>query len=66
VVGERAGVEGFHRSTDAGRSWALINDRGRQFGEIRVLAGDPKRFGRVYIATGGRGVIYGDPAERAG
>jgi hypothetical protein len=26
-----------------------------------MLSGDPRLFGRVYIATDGRGILYGDP-----
>ncbi|MDA8745216.1 hypothetical protein N9N28_11330 [Rubripirellula amarantea] len=59
-VGKLDGVQGFYRSSDGGKSWIRINDDRHQFGEIRVVAGDPKRFGRVYIGTGGRGIIYGD------
>jgi xyloglucan-specific exo-beta-1,4-glucanase len=29
-----------------------------------MLSGDPRIFGRVYVATDGRGILYGDPAAR--
>jgi photosystem II stability/assembly factor-like uncharacterized protein len=54
-------VEGIFRSDDAGTSWVLINDRRHRFGEIRTIIGDPRTYGRVYLGTGGRGIIYGDP-----
>ena len=28
----------------------------------RHVTGDPRIYGRVYFATGGRGVLYGEPA----
>lgn len=58
----RSGVKAFWRSTDAGQSWARINDDSHQWGlRIRVISGDPRRFGRVYLGTDGRGILYGDP-----
>ena len=40
-----------------------INDDAHQWGlRFRAISGDPRRYGRVYIATDGRGLLYGDPA----
>jgi photosystem II stability/assembly factor-like uncharacterized protein len=55
-------TEGLFRSTDAGRSWLRIDDPAHQFGWKNSITGDPRIFGRVYFATGGRGILYGDPA----
>ena len=41
-----------------------VNDDTHQFGSITRIAGDPRLFGRVYLATGGRGIIYGEPKSR--
>ncbi|HEY3762896.1 MAG TPA: cellulase [Verrucomicrobiae bacterium] len=60
LSGQIAGVAGIFRSTDTGASWTRINDDAHQFGAITHLTGDPRIFGRVYLATSGRGVIYGD------
>jgi hypothetical protein len=55
------GVRGIFRSDDAGRSWERINDDRHQYGWTgATITGDPRIFGRVYIGTNGRGVIYGD------
>lgn len=54
------GVYGFYRSHDLGENWIRINDDHTQFGDIRSISGDPRIFGRVYVATGTRGVVYGD------
>lgn len=59
--GTIGGVYGFWRSIDGGETWLRINDDRHQFGDIRSISGDPRIFGRVYIATGTRGLIYGDP-----
>jgi photosystem II stability/assembly factor-like uncharacterized protein len=56
-------TEGLFRSTDAGQTWLRIDDPAHQFGWKNSITGDPRLFGRVYFATGGRGVIYGDPAN---
>ncbi len=53
---------GFYRSTDEGATWQRINDDKHQYGGVNFIAGDPRIFGRLYIATGGRGIIYGQPA----
>ncbi|WP_331451876.1 1,4-beta-glucanase [Streptomyces sp. SS162] len=55
-------VTGVYRSDDAGRSWVRINDDAHQWGWTgEVVTGDPRRYGRVYLGTNGRGVQYGDP-----
>lgn len=62
ATGERGGNRGVFRSTDGGKSWLRINDDAHQWGlRFRVITGDPRLFGRVYIGTDGRGVLYGDP-----
>ena len=38
-----------------------LDDPQHQFGYINCLAGDPRQPGRVYLGTGGRGIVYGDP-----
>lgn len=55
------GTWGIYRSDDAGTTWQRVDDVAHQFGYINCLAGDPRRYGRVYLGTGGRGVVYGDP-----
>jgi photosystem II stability/assembly factor-like uncharacterized protein len=52
---------GFYRSIDTAKTWVRIDDPQHQFGGCNAIIGDNRVFGRVYIATGGRGVIYGMP-----
>lgn len=52
---------GFYKSLDEGLTWIRINDDEHQYGDIRSIAGDPRVYGRIYIATGTRGVVYGEP-----
>nr|WP_205615940.1 cellulose binding domain-containing protein [Streptomyces harenosi] len=60
---EIGGVRGIFRSTDKGATWTRINDDAHQWGWTgAAITGDPRVYGRVYVATNGRGVIYGDTA----
>jgi photosystem II stability/assembly factor-like uncharacterized protein len=61
LVGKVGGKEGFFRSDDIGNTWVRINDDRHQYGFTGHITGDPKKFGRVYVGTGGRGILYGDP-----
>jgi photosystem II stability/assembly factor-like uncharacterized protein len=63
LAGKVNEVQALFRSDDAGATWARINDDQHQFGWISHVTGDPRIYGRVYFATGGRGIIYGDRAR---
>ncbi|MER5715871.1 cellulose binding domain-containing protein [Streptomyces sp. NPDC002132] len=62
-----AGVRGIFRSTDKGVTWTRINDDAHQFGWTgAAITGDPRVYGRVYLTTNGRGVVYGDTSDAGG
>ncbi|MEU1176933.1 cellulose binding domain-containing protein [Streptomyces sp. NPDC005820] len=62
-----AGVRGVFRSTDKGATWTRINDDAHQWGWTGgAITGDPRVYGRVYVSTNGRGVIYGDTSDTSG
>ncbi|WP_372390605.1 WD40/YVTN/BNR-like repeat-containing protein [Xanthomonas sp. NCPPB 3582] len=61
LAGRVAGVDGVFRSDDEGAHWRRINDDAHRFGKPYSVTGDPRLPGRVYFATGGRGIFYGDP-----
>jgi photosystem II stability/assembly factor-like uncharacterized protein len=61
LVGKINDAPGFYRSDDAAATWVRINDNRHQFGFVGVIAGDPRVYGRAYVGTGGRGILYGDP-----
>jgi hypothetical protein len=65
LVGRVDGAEGIFRSDDEGESFVRISDEEHQFGYIGHITGDQRQYGRVYLGTDGRGIIYGDPATPA-
>ena len=61
VHGQVDGAVGLYRSDDGGHHWVRLDDARHRFGNLRMLTGDARVHGRVYLATGGRGIIYGEP-----
>ncbi|MGQ5639283.1 MULTISPECIES: 1,4-beta-glucanase [unclassified Streptomyces] len=63
LVGATGTVTAVYRSDDQAKSWIRINDDAHQWGWTgQAVTGDPRIHGRVYLATNGRGIQYGDPA----
>ncbi|WP_371668262.1 cellulose binding domain-containing protein [Streptomyces sp. NBC_00289] len=61
------GVRGIFRSTDKGATWTRVNDSAHQYGWTgAAITGDPRVYGRVYVSTNGRGVVYGDTSDTGG
>ena len=63
LAGKVGKVQALFRSDDNGATWLRINDDQHQYGWVSHVTGDPRIYGRVYFATGGRGIIYGDPVS---
>jgi xyloglucan-specific exo-beta-1,4-glucanase len=56
------GPRGIYRSDDRGASWLRINDDAHQYGgpgNGQFVLGDANVYGRVYMSTAGRGIVYG-------
>ncbi|MET9509519.1 1,4-beta-glucanase [Streptomyces flavidovirens] len=52
----------IYRSDDEAKTWTRINDDRHRWGWTgAAITGDPRIHGRVYLATNGRGVQYGEP-----
>ncbi len=60
VLGTVGGLDAFYRSDDMGASWVHINDTQHQYATADIIIGDPRVYGRAYVGTNGRGVLYGD------
>ncbi|MFF4305421.1 1,4-beta-glucanase [Streptomyces sp. NPDC001601] len=61
LVGSTESITAVHRSDDEAGSWVRINDDRHQWGWTgQAVTGDPRVYGRVYLATNGRGIQYGD------
>ena len=56
-------IEGLYRSTDAGKTWVLINTKNLYggTGNGNFIVGDLNTFGMLYMSTVGCGIIYGKP-----
>ncbi len=65
IYGTVGGVTGIFRSTDEGASWVRVNDDEHEYGGLangEFVKGDLNVFGRVYMSTAGRGIVYGEPS----
>ncbi|RZB15647.1 1,4-beta-glucanase [Streptomyces sp. F001] len=61
-VGSTEAITAVYRSDDEAKTWVRINDDAHQWGWTgEAITGDPRIHGRVYLATNGRGIQYGEP-----
>ncbi len=63
IWGTVGGVTGIFRSADQGVSWTRINDDAHEYGgpgNGQFVIGDMNEYGRVYMSTVGRGIVYGE------
>ncbi|MDB5327471.1 MAG: carbohydrate-binding protein [Phycisphaerales bacterium] len=65
VGGTVGGLRGFFRSDDQGRTWVRVNDDAHQYGNVTVINGDSRIYGRLYVGTNGRGILYAEPTKAA-
>ena len=63
------GVLGIHRSDDMGLTWKRINDDAHEFGgpgNGNFVMGDRNVYGRAFMSTAGRGIVYGEKTPDTG
>jgi xyloglucan-specific exo-beta-1,4-glucanase len=63
IYGTVNGILGVHRSTDEGATWIRVNNDAHEYGgpgNGQFVQGDMNVFGRVYMSTVGRGLVYGE------
>ena len=60
LCGVIGGEYGFYRTLDEGKTYARLNTENQMYGEIMSIDGDKRKFGRFFLATGSRGVLYGE------
>lgn len=61
IWGRINSVEGLYRSVNRGVSWTRINNDAHEWGgpgNGQFVIGDMNTFGRVYMSTAGRGIVY--------
>ena len=64
AIGTKANVTAIWQSLDNAKSWTRINDASHEyFRAFRRIAADKTVFGRVYVATDGRGIVLGEPTK---
>jgi photosystem II stability/assembly factor-like uncharacterized protein len=64
AIGSRGGSRAIWQSDDSGVHWINLNNDKHQYGKrYRVLSGDLQHYGRVYVGTDGRGIVYAEPVE---
>ncbi len=54
------GEYGFWRTLDEGTSFQRINTQHQMYGNIHSIDGDKRIFGRLFVATGSSGLLYGE------
>ncbi|HEX9061490.1 MAG TPA: dockerin type I domain-containing protein, partial [Clostridia bacterium] len=64
ACGEIDGLYAVYRSDDMAKNWVRVNDDQHQYGSINYsITGDLRVYGRVFVATNGRGIVYGEPGS---
>jgi xyloglucan-specific exo-beta-1,4-glucanase len=66
IWGRVNNVTGVFRSIDEGATWTRVNDNDHEYGgpgNGSFVMGDWNVYGRVYMSTAGRGIVYGEPSS---
>lgn len=64
LCGVIGGEYGFYRTLNEGKTYQRLNTADQMYGQIISIDGDKRKFGRFYLATGNRGLLYGEETEK--
>ena len=64
LSGVIGGEYGFYRTLDEGKTYQRLNTADQMYGQIISMDGDKRKFGRFYLATGNRGLLYGEETDK--
>lgn len=63
LCGQIDGEYGFYRTYDEGKTYARLNNEQQMYGQINSIDGDKRKFGRFFLASGSRGLLYAETEE---
>lgn len=66
VYAQIGNVLGVWHSDDRGKTWMRVSDEAHEYGGLangEFVVGDLNVYGRVYMSTAGRGLVYADVAS---
>jgi photosystem II stability/assembly factor-like uncharacterized protein len=64
AIGSMGGTVAIFRSLDNAKTWNRVNDGAHEYNRaFRRVAADKNVFGRVFVATDGRGIVCGEPSK---
>lgn len=64
LCGSIDGAYGFYRTCDEGKTYVRLNNEQQMYGQINSIDGDKRKFGRFFLASGSRGLLYAETEDK--